>query len=373
MTLQALPSKAGASATPLRVMVVDDSLVMRSMISRMVGEDPAVAQVVAQAANGQLAVDRAQKRDLDVVILDVEMPVMDGLTALPKLLATDPKLVIIMASTLTTRNAEISLKALAAGAKDYVPKPSSVTPGAGAEEFKRDLLEKVRTLGQRYRKPAGAVPVAGGAGAMPTPAKSAPVALRPAASARPQALAIGCSTGGPNALLQLLKLLPKPVRVPVFITQHMPPTFTGLLAENITRETGHKCAEARQGEAAVPGRIFIAPGDYHMTTAREGAQVVVQINQEPKENFCRPAVDPMLRSLSGIYGRDLLVAILTGMGHDGLGGSQAVIKAGGNVIAQDEASSVVWGMPGAVAKAGLCCAVLPLPQIAGEISKLLGR
>jgi len=373
MTLQAPPSKVSVGTAPLRVMVVDDSLVMRSMVSRMIGDDPAVAQVVAMAANGQLAVDRAQKLDLDVVILDVEMPVMDGITALPKLLATDPKLVIIMASTLTTRNAEISLKALAAGAKDYVPKPSSVTPGAGAEDFKRDLLEKIRTLGHRYRRPTGVVPVAGGAGANRAPAKNALVALRPSAHVRPRALAIGCSTGGPNALLQVLKLLPKPVRVPVFITQHMPPTFTGLLAANITRETGHTCAEARQGEVAIPGRIFLAPGDYHMTTAREGAQVVIQINQEPKENFCRPAVDPMLRSLTGTYGRDLLVAILTGMGHDGLSGSQAVIKAGGNVIAQDEASSVVWGMPGAVAKAGLCCAVVPLAQIADEISNLLGR
>jgi two-component system chemotaxis response regulator CheB len=360
------PSEAPA---PLRVMVVDDSLVMRGLISRMVGEDPRLAEVVGTASNGQLAVERAMKRDIDVVILDIEMPVMDGITALPRLLAIDPKLVIIMASSLTTRNAEISLKALAAGAKDYVPKPSSVTPGAGAADFKRDLLEKVRTLGIRYRRPVRATATSVATAAI----KSASHALRPASAARPHALAIGSSTGGPNALLQMLKALPAPLKVPAFITQHMPPTFTALLAENITRETGHKCAEGRHGEAVVAGRIYLAPGDYHMTVAQEGGQVVVRLDQGAKENFCRPAVDPMLRSLSTVYQRNLLVAILTGMGQDGLIGSQAVVKGGGNVVAQDEASSVVWGMPGAVARAGLCCAVVPLAQVAHHLSGLLGR
>lgn len=372
-----LPSRdlKPAAPAPFRVMVVDDSLVLRGMISRMINEDPTSAEVVALAGNGQLAVERAQKRDIDIIVLDIEMPVMDGITALPKLLAIDPKLVIIMASTLTTRNAEISLKALSAGAKDYVPKPSSVTPGAGAEEFKRELLEKIRALGQRYRRPALArAPLAAGTAAgAAAPRAATAVPLRAVAPIRPQALVIGSSTGGPNALLLVLKALPVPFKVPVFITQHMPPTFTGLLAANITRETGHACAEAREGEAVLPGRIYLAPGDYHMTVARSGPQVVIKLNQNPKENFCRPAVDPMLRSLVEIYGRNMLVAILTGMGHDGLAGCEVVVKAGGNVIGQDEASSVVWGMPGAVAKAGLCCAVTPLPQMATQISALLGR
>jgi two-component system chemotaxis response regulator CheB len=366
--------KSSSATHPLRVMVVDDSLVLRGFITRMINEDPTAAEVVASASNGQLALDRAQKRDLDVVILDIEMPVMDGITALPLLLAIDPKLVVIMASTLTTRNAEISLKALAAGAKDYVPKPSSVTPGAGVEEFKRDLLEKIRALGTRYRgsSRAATAPATG----QSSPAgltKPTTFSLRPVSLAKPQALAIGCSTGGPNALLQLLKAMPGPLKVPAFITQHMPPTFTGLLAANITRETGHQCAEARHGEPVVPGRIFLAPGDFHMIVARDGARTVVQLNQKEKENFCRPAVDPMLRSLAEVYQRNLLVAILTGMGQDGLNGCQAVTKAGGNLIAQDEATSVVWGMPGAVAKAGLCCAVVPLAQMAREISSHLGR
>jgi len=349
----------------LRVMVVDDSLVMRSLITRMVNGNGSGANVVATASNGQIAVDRAREGDIDVIVLDVEMPVMDGLTALPLLLSRDPKIVIIMASSLTTRNADISLRALAAGAKDYVPKPSAVTPGAGADDFKRELLEKIRILGARYRRSGGPSPQ------QPIP-KSA-LALRAVSAVRPQALAIGCSTGGPNALLVLLRSLPAPLKVPVLITQHMPPTFTALLAENITRETGHVSREAREGEAVVPGRIYIAPGDYHMTIVRKNGQPVIELNQGEKENFCRPAVDPMLRSLAHTYQRNILTVILTGMGQDGLIGCEAIIKAGGNVIGQDEGTSVVWGMPGAVAKAGLCCAVVPLAQMASQIQGLLGR
>lgn len=345
-------------------MVVDDSVVMRGIISRMCGEDPAAMEVVATAANGSLAVERAAKRDLDVVILDIEMPIMDGISALPRLLAIDPGLVIIMASSLTSRNAEISLKALEKGAKDYVPKPSSVTTVDGGQEFKRELLEKIRTLGARYRRPSAVEHAA----KVPAVIRVAPPrAILP----KPYALAFGSSTGGPTALLTVLKALSSPLRVPVFITQHMPATFTALLAQNITRETGHVCREARHGDVVVPGHIHLAPGDYHMTIARSGAHGVINLNQDAKENFCRPAVDPMLRSLADFYQRNLLTVILTGMGQDGLSGSAAVAKAGGRVVAQDEASSVVWGMPGAVARAGLCEAVLPLTQLGSEIQRIL--
>lgn len=369
--------KPTPAVQPLRVMVVDDSVVLREIISRMVNEDPSVCQVVATASNGKLAVDRAKQRDLDVIVLDIEMPVMDGITALPELLACDPGLVIIMASTITQRNAEISFKALAAGAKDYVPKPSSLTPGAGTEEFKRELQEKVRTLGRRYRRtfapvlPAAA-PAAGSV-AKTAAAPAAKTATRPVSIGRPQVLAIGSSTGGPNALQQLFKGLPPPLKVPVFVTQHMPPTFTGLLAQNLSRDTGHPCTEARDGELVVPGRIYIAPGDFHMTVVREGTNTVIRLAKTEKENYCRPAVDPMLRSLAAIYPKPILVGILTGMGQDGLKGAEVVVKAGGNIVAQDEASSVVWGMPGAVAKAGLCCSVVPLPKMAAELTALLGR
>lgn len=353
-------------------MIVDDSLVLRSVISRMVGEYPDIAEVVSTANNGQMAVERARLVKPDVVVLDIEMPVMDGISALPQLLAIDRNMVVIMASTLTTRNAEISLKAISAGAKDYVPKPSALTPGAGADDFKRELIEKIRVLGNRYRRRA--TPVASpSAGEAPAAAKAPLIALRPEVIARPHALAIGCSTGGPNALQQLLKAIPGPLRIPVFVTQHMPPTFTALLAANLTRETGHACAEARDGEVVCAGQVYVAPGDYHMTIVRQGTDLVIKLNQNEKENFCRPAVDPMLRSLAVAYERQLLVAILTGMGQDGLVGGKAVIQAGGNLLAQDEASSVVWGMPGAVARAGLACGVLPIPQMADRLRSMVAR
>jgi two-component system chemotaxis response regulator CheB len=347
-------------------MVVDDSVVLRSAITRIVNDNPAVAQVVASAANGKLAVERAAARDIDVVVLDIEMPVMDGITALPKLLAHDPKLVVIMASTLTQRNAEISFKAMAAGAKDYVPKPSSLTPGAGADDFKRELLEKIKSLGLRYRREHEAPPHRAGAPVSPS------VGTRKPTLSAPKVLAVGSSTGGPQALTQFFKSLPKPFRLPVLVTQHMPPTFTGLLAQTLQRETGHICAEATEGEVMLPGRVYIAPGDFHMEVDRKGTESRIHLTQDAKENFCRPAVDPMLRSLVKAFGGHVLVTILTGMGQDGLQGAQGVIAAGGNVIGQDESSSVVWGMPGAVAKAGLCCAVAPPDQLAVRASSMAG-
>ncbi|TAL00922.1 MAG: chemotaxis response regulator protein-glutamate methylesterase [Rhodospirillaceae bacterium] len=356
---------------PLRAMVVDDSLVIRSLISRMLGTEPAMVQVVASVANGRLAVERARKLDIDVIVLDIEMPVMDGISALPLLLEIDPELVVIMASTLTTRNAEISLRALSAGAKDYVPKPTTATMNSGAAEFQRDLLEKIRALGQRYRRNGHAHKPASGLSVAAANA-SAPV-LRPITPNRPQVLAIGSSTGGPQALSQVLRDLPRPIKMPVFITQHMPPMFTGLLADNLARDSGLPCREAKHGDIVTAGNVYIAPGDYHMTLAREKANVVVKLNQNEKESYCRPAVDPMLRSLVEIYDGKILVGVLTGMGHDGMAGARAVIQAGGNVIAQDEASSVVWGMPGAVAKAGLCCAIVPLKQVGHQLGTLMGR
>lgn len=361
-------ARAPGSGARIRVMVVDDSSVMRGAIARIIGEDTATMEVVATEANGQLAVERARKGGIDVVILDIEMPVMDGLTALPLLLAVQPRPVVIMASTLTTRNAEISLKALGLGAKDYVPKPSAVTPGGGLEEFKRELLEKVRTLGARYR------PLAPGAARAPLAATPAAgkLTLRPRSLGRIEALAIGSSTGGPTALVQVLKSIPAPARVPIFITQHMPATFTRMMAENLTRETKHSCAEAVNGEAILAGKVYVAPGDFHMTAERQGGRLVVMLNQRERENFCRPAVDPMLRSLTAIYQRGLMTVMLTGMGQDGLLGSKDAVAAGGSILAQDEQSSVVWGMPGAVAKAGLCYAVKPLDQIGAEVTRQLG-
>ncbi|MCB2108698.1 MAG: chemotaxis response regulator protein-glutamate methylesterase [Rhodobacteraceae bacterium] len=354
-------------------MVVDDSLVIRGLIARTINETNGEIQCVAMAANGQAAVERAKKGDIDVVILDIEMPVMDGITALPKLLAIDRNMVIIMASTLTTRNADISLKALAAGAKDYLPKPTTTTAGSGFEEFRADLIGKVRELGTRYRRRPALR--SGVAAPLPRAEASKPataIQLRAKSPSRPRILAIGASTGGPNALQVVLKDLGGKISVPVVITQHMPPTFTTLLAANLSRETGLQCAEAKNGDLLEPNKVYIAPGDFHMMFANSGGQTSIRLDQGPKENHCRPAVDVMLRSVVDVYKGGVLCVILTGMGQDGWLGGEEVVKAGGNVIAQDEATSVVWGMPGKTARAGICCAVKPLNAIGQEIRGMIG-
>jgi two-component system chemotaxis response regulator CheB len=318
----------------------------------------------------------------DVIVLDIEMPEMDGLTALPKLLQADPDVKVIMASTLTLRNASISMKALAKGAADYIPKPTSTRDMAAADTFKHELIEKVKTLGAVRRQSGGARPARPAIRPVPAPgakdakAKSlyrgAEVTLRKASMLVPSVLAIGSSTGGPQALLTLFETLKNKIKLPIFITQHMPPTFTTILAEHIASASGTRCAEAEDGEAVEEGRIYLAPGDYHMTVKRDGGKVVLSLNQDPPVNFCRPAVDPMLESLRAVYGSHVLTVILTGMGQDGLVGGRAIADEGGTVIAQDEETSVVWGMPGAVATGGVCSAVLPLDKIGPEILKITG-
>lgn len=374
-----MPAKNGDMSGIVRVMVVDDSAVVRGLISRMLEEEPDI-KVVTSVGNGQLAVSSLTRNEVDAIVLDIEMPVMDGLTALPKLLEVDRDAKVIMASTLTLRNAEISIKALQAGAADYVPKPSSSRELSGGVDFRHDLIEKVRNLGnlrKELRRKKG--PVAGQrrsavvsrfATPKPPPAK---IELRKPSNFRPDVLAIGSSTGGPQALLSVLKGIGRDPRIPILITQHMPATFTAVLADHVSRVTGHSCAEGKDGEAVVAGRIYLAPGNFHMLVERKGTQNVIRLSEDPPENYCRPSVDPMLRSLSRVFGGRLLATILTGMGSDGLKGGQMVAAAGGTIIAQDEATSVVWGMPGAVATDGLCSAVLPLPQIAPFINRMIGK
>jgi two-component system chemotaxis response regulator CheB len=388
------PSVTGSS-DPIRVMVVDDSAVVRGLVTRMLEEDPQIT-VVASVSNGQMALSAVERNDVEVAILDIEMPVMDGLTALPLLLKADPHIQVIMASTLTLKNAEISLKALDAGAADYIPKPTTSREITGGIDFKRDLIEKVRTLGlvrRRYpprtgvARPAGYVPtpIAPRAAAVPGGAPAArpssilsrpqgPIVLRQAPTETPDVIAIGSSTGGPQALFSVLTALKAGnLSQPVLITQHMPPTFTTILAEHISRVSGWQAAEGQDGEIVHSGRVYIAPGDFHMTVEAKGPDKVIRLNKAPPENFCRPSVDPMLRSMAAAWGRKILTVILTGMGSDGMKGGQLVVEAGGAVIAQDEASSVVWGMPGAAANAGICSAVLPLDQIASYVLRLASR
>ena len=365
-------------ADPIRVMVVDDSAVVRGLISRMIEAEKDMV-VAASVGNGQIAVSTFARSEIDIVVLDIEMPVMDGLTALPKLLEVDPEVKVIMASTLTVRNAEISIRALERGAADYVPKPSSSRELSGGMDFRRELIEKVRHLGnvrRETRRAKGPTRPTSPSHAAPAPLlkkASVEIKLRPQPDVRPDVLAIGSSTGGPQALLSVLKGINPNPRVPIFITQHMPATFTAVLADHIARSTGLACAEAKDGEQVVAGRVYLAPGNYHMLIERNGAQIVVRLNDGPPENYCRPAVDPMLRSIAQVYGGRALVAILTGMGADGLKGGKEITAAGGAVIAQDEATSVVWGMPGAVATEGLCSAVLPISHVAPFINRMIGK
>jgi two-component system chemotaxis response regulator CheB len=379
------PSPGGV----IRVMIVDDSAVIRGLFTRSLEKDPDI-KVVASVGDGRMAIETLKRHEIDVAVLDIEMPVMDGLTAVPLLLEAKPGLPIIMASTLTRKNAEISMRALALGAKDYVTKPSSTSELTSATVFQQELIAKIRALAGRRR---GIVPAAPAPAATPRPAassatpghasheaaahaplptrlpRSTTITLRHAVVEHPEVLAIGSSTGGPQALFNVVGGLSKDVRQPILITQHMPATFTTILAEHLARISNRPCAEAKDGEAIEPGRIYVAPGDFHMVVEGTAGKRVLKLLKTPPENFCRPAVDPMLRSLADSYGKRVLVAILTGMGYDGQKGAERVTQVGGTVIAQDEASSVVWGMPGAVALSGLCTAVLPI----GEIGPYLQR
>jgi len=367
---------ANAADEPYRVLVVDDSAIIRGLLARALEADPDI-KVVDTVANGLLAVAAVQRHKPDVVVLDIEMPVMDGITALPKIIAAVPGIKVIMASTLTLRNADISMRALELGAADYIPKPSSSGEISGGFDFKRELVAKVKALGAARRDvalKAPRKPVSGAAvSSAPSIYRNAPVTLRTNTPAAPAVVAIGSSTGGPQALFQMLPGLAADMRQPILITQHMPATFTMILAEHLRKLTQRPCAEAVDGEALADGKIYIAPGNFHMMVEVEGGKKVIRLTQAPPENFCRPSVDPMLRSLAAVFGRNVLTIILTGMGQDGRKGSETVVAAGGTVLAQDESTSVVWGMPGAVATTGLCTAVLPLDEIAAYARRIAGK
>ena len=359
----------------IRVMVVDDALVIRGMLSRIIEEEAGLS-VIASVGDGERALKSLERHDVDVVVLDIEMPRMDGLTALPKIIEMAPGIQVLMASTLTMRNAKVSMQAMELGAADYIAKPSSSGELRSAAEFRREFVEKVKTLGRiaRRRRRASGSSAARGAIAPATAAKAgakpaATFTLRPLQNTRPDVIAIGSSTGGPQALFKVLSSLGMEVKQPILITQHMPPTFTTILAEHIQKASGRPCKEGKDGEVIVPGTIYVAPGDYHMLVEAKGVAKTLKLTQDPPENFCRPAADPMLRSISKAYGAKVLVVVLTGMGSDGKKGAEVVVQGGGQVVGQDEASSVVWGMPGAVANAGLCSAVLPIDEIGGLIKR----
>jgi len=384
MSVAATVAPAAPVSAPdaLRVMIVDDAVVVRGLVSRWIDAEPDL-KVVATLRTGREAVDQLLRHNPDVVLLDIEMPELDGIEALPLLLEKKRDLIVIMASALTRRSAEVSLRALSLGAADYIPKPATNREVTTSASFRRDLIEKVRQLGARRKrafvdKPAAVPSAPARPRVVPAPLRAVPAAaigtdikLRPFAITPPRVLLIGSSTGGPQALTGLVSEIAAVLeRAPVLITQHMPPTFTTILAEHLARAGHCPAHEAEDGEAIVPGTIYLAPGGRHMSVTRRDGQPAIALSDGPLVNFCRPAVDPLFSSAAQIWGSGVMAVILTGMGSDGTHGAQDVAAAGGSVIAQDEASSVVWGMPGAAANAGVCSAVLPLDQIAPKLVRL---
>src|ERR1700689_2615585 len=362
----AAADRAVAADKPIRVMVVDDSVVARSLVARLVDGEPDMT-VAALLRTGREAVDRIEGSDADVVVLDIEMPELDGISALPLLLKKKRDLMVIMASAITRRGAEVSLRALSLGAADYIPKPQTAREATTSVEFRRELIEKIRNLGPRRPAPLPAVI----RDAAPSKRETQALTLRPFSLMMPRALLIGSSTGGPQALTALIEKITAAIdRAPVLITQHMPPTFTTVLAEHLPRVGGRGSHEAEHGEPVLAGGVYVAPGGRHMRVMRDRDGIKIALGDDPPINFCKPSVDPLFSSAAAVWGSSALALVLTGMGTDGPHGAADIAAAGGSVMAQDEATSVVWGMPRSVAQAGLCSAGLPLNEIAPRILRL---
>ncbi|WP_424811211.1 chemotaxis-specific protein-glutamate methyltransferase CheB [Roseococcus sp. YIM B11640] len=335
----------------LRVMLCDDSGTVRAALARILESDAAI-EIVARVADGSQALraldSAAAMHRAEVVLLDLEMPVMDGMTVLPRILERKPRPVVIVASALTQKGAAATMAALSAGASDYISKPSAAAGGLNDPVFRADLLAKVKGWA-RLRDGTARI------------TRPRPAVVR----SRPKVVCIGSSTGGPQALATLVRRLPRKPSVPMLLVQHMPAGFTSMLAEHLSGLGGPKVIEAREGDVLEPGVLFLARGDRHLVARQVEDRVILHLSEGPPENYCRPAVDPTLRSLVAVYGGGVLAVILTGMGHDGLAGCRGVSEAGGAVWAQDEASSVVWGMPGAVSRAGLVSEQAP-PMVLGD-------
>ena len=338
----------------IQVLVVDDSVVIRKLVSTILAEDSHI-EAAATAANGKIALQKLAQNRFDLVMLDVEMPEMDGLETLVELRKLYPSLPVIMFSTLTAAGASVTLDALALGASDYVTKPGGMgNMNAAMQRIRDEILPKIKALClDKYQE-------------QPQPLLSVAYPTLLAEKNKIALLAIGVSTGGPNALGALLPQLPKEFPVPILIVQHMPPLFTKLLAERLAAKSHLNIREAIPGTVLAPGQVWIAPGDFHMTVEKVDGTYQIQTNQQVPENSCRPAVDALFRSVAKHYGKQALVTVLTGMGQDGLRGCKEVHDAGGEIYVQDAKTSVVWGMPGAVANAGIAHKILPLEQFPGE-------
>jgi|SRR5271154_1275214 len=343
--------------TPIRILVVDDSVVIRKVLCDILSADPQL-EVVGTASDGKIALAKIAQLHPDLVTLDVEMPVLNGLETLAELRKLYPKLPVVMFSTLTERGAGATLDALSLGASDYATKPSNTGPAASIKAIQTELIPKIKALCAR---PAGKLR------SLPPPLP--PVQVRRPAHRRIEIVTIGTSTGGPNALAEVLPRIPKDFPVPVVLVQHMPPIFTRLLAERLGSRSEITVQEGSAGVVLSPGHAWIAPGNFHMMVRRAGIGSRLDLNQDPPENSCRPAVDVLFRSVAEVYGANVLGVVMTGMGSDGVIGAQRIRERGGEVIIQDEASSVVWGMPGLVQASGQADAVYPLDQLGQEITR----
>ncbi|BAY23544.1 response regulator receiver modulated CheB methylesterase [Calothrix sp. NIES-2100] len=340
----------------IRVLVVDDSVVVRSRVSKILSNDPEL-EVVGVAAHGRIALAKIPRLNPDVIILDIEMPEMDGLQTLAAIREIYPQLPVIMFSTSTHTGAIATLEALSLGASDYATKPSNLgSVEASNQHIREELIPKIKVFG------VGTT--------FFSPSTTITDSVVPAIHNRREqvdVVAIGVSTGGPNALAKILPALPADIGVPILIVQHMPPMFTKLLAQRLDSQCQIRVDEAVPQTVLEPGQAWIAPGDFHMVVQRQGDVVRLATHQAPPENSCRPSVDVLLVSVAKVYNKRAIAIILTGMGQDGLYGCKCIREAGGQVVAQDKASSVVWGMPSFVVNAGLADKILPLDQIAGEI------
>lgn len=354
---------ASSADQAISVMLVDDSAVIRGALTRILEPVPHI-DIVKSVNDGSKGVEAAASVKPDIIILDIEMPVMTGLEALPELLKVSPKSKVIMFSSLTEKGASVTMEALRLGAVECLVKPSSVTGIGAGSDFETGLISIIEGL-VPHKKPARPNRTATQTSAPTESLIGGPFQLRDDSMAykgKPSVLAIGSSTGGPQALFEVLKSC-QSFDVPILVTQHMPATFTRILAEHIEQHAGVKASEGAEGMKVEAGRAYVAPGGFHMIPKLVDGQLTITLNDGPQINFCKPAVDPMFESLVGIYGNKVLGVILTGMGHDGLDGGKKLVEENGRLIAQDEATSVVWGMPGAVAQAGLCSQVLPLAEI----------
>ena len=334
---------------PIRVLIVDDSAVVRRMLRDILASDPELV-VAGVASSGQQALERIDDLKPDLVTLDVEMPGIDGIATLVEFRKRFPRLPVIMFSSLTERGATATVEALARGASDYVTKPTSSQNGY--ELVRNELLPKIKALCSRLI-PSRHI-------------STAPVA-EPPLHTSVDIVAVGASTGGPNALVKVIPSLPADFRAPILVVQHMPPMFTSLLAVRLDGLSKLGVQEAKNGDGLKKGQVWIAPGDYHMVVSADGGNRKIVLNKDAPENSCRPSVDSLFRSVAACFGSHVLAVVLTGMGSDGTRGAEAIRRAGGSVIVQDESSSVVWGMPGSIVSAGLANKICPLDGIVAEI------